>query len=162
MTAVYWATWKFSEHRSTTAALLLSKERTFALVASAIVVQTLLMRAGFAFGEGIAAQSMRAPFNDPVIWDFGIPFAAAALLVAMLVDTQLAFYDRDGDGALCRPAGSKRHTQIVLRDDCPCGRDLRHQPPSRASVGYPGRVVRRRGQRHHGLSWLPMQVTRSI
>jgi len=32
-----------------------------------------------------------APFNDPTIWNFAIPFAAAALLVAMLVDTQLAF-----------------------------------------------------------------------
>ena len=30
-------------------------------------------------------------FNDPTIWNFAIPFAAAALLVAMLVDTQLAF-----------------------------------------------------------------------
>src|SRR6185369_6177073 len=30
-------------------------------------------------------------FNDPVIWNFAIPYAAAALLVAMLVDTQLAF-----------------------------------------------------------------------
>src|ERR1044072_3852914 len=34
---------------------------------------------------------MQAPFNDPVIWNFAIPFAAAALLVAMLVDIQLAF-----------------------------------------------------------------------
>ena len=89
--AVYWASWKFTEHRSTTVALLLSKERAFALVTSAIVVQTMLMRAGFTFGDGIAAQSLRAPFNDPVIWNFAIPFAAAALLVAMLVDTQLAF-----------------------------------------------------------------------
>jgi putative nucleotidyltransferase with HDIG domain len=32
-----------------------------------------------------------APFNDPMIWNFAIPFAAAALLVVMLVDTQLAF-----------------------------------------------------------------------
>ena len=32
-----------------------------------------------------------APFNDPTIWNFAIPFAAAALLVAMLADTQLAF-----------------------------------------------------------------------
>ncbi len=34
---------------------------------------------------------MQPPFNDPGIWNFAIPFAAAALLVAMLVDTQLAF-----------------------------------------------------------------------
>ena len=89
--AVYWATWKFTEHRSNTVTLSLSKERAFALVASAIVVQTMLMRVGFTFGEGIASQSTRAPFNDPLIWNFAIPFAAAALLVAMLVDSQLAF-----------------------------------------------------------------------
>ena len=88
---VYWVAWKFTEHRTTTVALLLSKERAFALVGSAIVVQTMLMRVGFTFGDGIATQSMRAPFNDPTIWNFAIPFAAAALLVAMLVDTQLAF-----------------------------------------------------------------------
>jgi uncharacterized domain HDIG len=34
---------------------------------------------------------MQPPFNDPVIWNYAIPFAAGALLVAMLVDTQLAF-----------------------------------------------------------------------
>jgi putative nucleotidyltransferase with HDIG domain len=33
----------------------------------------------------------QAPFTDPSIWNFAIPFAAGALLVAMLVDTQLAF-----------------------------------------------------------------------
>src|SRR5687767_9589920 len=48
------------------------------------------MKIGFIFGESVAAR-MQAPFNDPVIWNFAIPFAAAALLVAMLVDTQLAF-----------------------------------------------------------------------
>jgi putative nucleotidyltransferase with HDIG domain len=91
VTAVYWASWKFTEHRTATVALLLSRERAFALVTSAIVVQTMIMRAGFTFGDGIAGQGMRAPLNDPVIWNFAIPFAAAALLVAMLVDTQLAF-----------------------------------------------------------------------
>jgi hypothetical protein len=35
--------------------------------------------------------SLNAPFNDPVSGNFAIPFAAAALLVAMLVDTQFAF-----------------------------------------------------------------------
>src|SRR5947207_5375901 len=89
--ALYWAAWKFTEHRSTSITLKLSQERTFALIASAIVVQTILMRVGFAVGDSVAAQKMNAPFNDPTIWNFGIPFAAAALLVAMLVDAQLAF-----------------------------------------------------------------------
>jgi cyclic-di-AMP phosphodiesterase PgpH len=91
VTALYWSAWKFTEHRSTAVSLSLSKRRAFALVGSAIVVQTALMRVGFAFSDGMAAQMVRAPFNDPIVWNFAIPFAAAALLVAMLVDTQLGF-----------------------------------------------------------------------
>src|SRR5215216_1957461 len=87
---VYWAAWKFSEHRNSGSLLSLSKQKAFALVGSAILVQTALMKVGFTFGESVAAR-MEAPFNDPTIWNFAIPFAAAALLVAMLVDTQLAF-----------------------------------------------------------------------
>ena len=88
--AVYWAAWKFTEHRSGAATLSLSKRRAFALVGSAIVIETALMRVGFTFADSVAAQ-MRAPLNDPAILSFAIPFAAGALLVAMLVDTQLAF-----------------------------------------------------------------------
>jgi hypothetical protein len=87
---VYWGAWKFAEHRSSSSPLSLSKQKAFALVGSAILVQTALMRVGFTFGDSVASR-MQAPFNDPVIWNFAIPFAAAALLVAMLVDTQLAF-----------------------------------------------------------------------
>jgi cyclic-di-AMP phosphodiesterase PgpH len=88
--AVYWAAWKFAEHRSGGSVLAIRKHKAFALVGSAILVQTALMKIGFIFGESVAAR-MQPPFNDPVIWNYGIPFAAAALLVAMLVDTQLAF-----------------------------------------------------------------------
>ena len=88
--AVYWAAWKFAEHPSGGSVLSLSKHKAFALVGSAILVQTALMKIGFVFGESVASR-MQPPFNDPVIWNFAIPFAAAALLVAMLVDTQLAF-----------------------------------------------------------------------
>jgi cyclic-di-AMP phosphodiesterase PgpH len=89
--ALYWAAWKFTEHRTATSALHLDKYKAFALVGSAILVETALMKVGFLFSDSIAAQRLNAPFNDPMIWDFAIPFAAAALLVAMLVDTQLAF-----------------------------------------------------------------------
>ncbi len=89
--AIYWAVWKFTEHRSTASSLSLSKWRAFALVGSAIVVETGLMRIGFTFADAIAGRMSTAPFNDPVFWNFAIPFAAAALLVVMLVDTQLAF-----------------------------------------------------------------------
>ena len=87
--AVYWAAWKFAEHRRSSA-LSISKQKAFALVGSAILVQTALMKIGFTFGDSLAAR-MQAPLNDPAIWNFPIPFAAASLLVAMLVDTQLAF-----------------------------------------------------------------------
>ena len=87
--AVYWAAWKFAEHRRSSA-LSISKQRAFALVGSAILVQTALMKLGFTFGDSIASR-MQAPLNEPALWDFAIPFAAASLLVAMLVDTQLAF-----------------------------------------------------------------------
>ena len=89
--AVYWAAWKFTEHRSTTAVLSLSKRKAFALVGSAIVVETALMRVGFTVGDSVALTMKSVPLNDPMIWSYAIPFAAAALLVAMLVDTQLAF-----------------------------------------------------------------------
>ena len=89
VSAVYWAAWKFAEHRRSSA-LSISKQRAFALVGSAILVQTALMKVGFTFGDSLAAR-MQAPLNDPTIWNFAIPFAAASLLVAMLVDTQLAF-----------------------------------------------------------------------
>ena len=89
--AVYWSAWKFTEHRSSSNSVALSSYKAFALVGSAILVQTVLMKVGFIFGDSIAAPRETSPFNDPTIWNFGIPFAAAALLVAMLVDTQLAF-----------------------------------------------------------------------
>ncbi|HEY2963051.1 MAG TPA: HDIG domain-containing protein [Pyrinomonadaceae bacterium] len=87
--AVYWAAWKFAEHRRSSA-LSISKQKAFALVGSAILVETALMKVGFTFGDSVTAR-MQAPLNDPVLWNFAIPFAAASLLVAMLVDTQLAF-----------------------------------------------------------------------
>lgn len=90
VTAVYWIVWKYTEHRSGGRRISLSKHKAFALVGSAILVQTALMRIGFTFGDSLAAR-MQAPFNDPTIWNFAIPFAAAALLVALLAETQLAF-----------------------------------------------------------------------
>jgi putative nucleotidyltransferase with HDIG domain len=86
--AVFWVAWKFTEHRSTV--MTLSKSKAFALVGSAVVVQTILMRVGFTLSDSIASQSMRAPLSDPALWSFAIPFAAASLLVVLLVDTQLA------------------------------------------------------------------------
>ncbi|HUQ32300.1 MAG TPA: HDIG domain-containing protein, partial [Pyrinomonadaceae bacterium] len=87
--ALYWLAWKFIEHRSTAITLSLSTRKAFALVGSAVIVQTILARVGFTLSEGIVSRGMSAPLNDPIIWDFAVPFASAALLVALLVDTQL-------------------------------------------------------------------------
>lgn len=88
--ALYFGAWKFIEHRSLTATLSLSKGRAFTLVASAILIQTILLRVGAILSETIAAQSVVAPWNDATLWSLAIPFAVATLLVALLMDVQLA------------------------------------------------------------------------
>jgi putative nucleotidyltransferase with HDIG domain len=88
--ALYWAAWRFTLYRSTTRTLPLTTGRAFALVCLCVLVGLVLTRAGLALAEGIASQSMHAPTNDAGLWSFAIPFAASALLVTMLVDTQLA------------------------------------------------------------------------
>ncbi|HEX8142648.1 MAG TPA: HDIG domain-containing protein [Pyrinomonadaceae bacterium] len=87
--AIYWAAWKFAEHRSMTANLALSDRKAFALIGLSVIVETVIMRVCFTFSESLSTQSMHAPYNDSTIWNFAIPFAAAALLVTLLVDTQL-------------------------------------------------------------------------
>jgi cyclic-di-AMP phosphodiesterase PgpH len=88
--ALYWAAWRFTEYRSTITALPLSPLRAFTLVGLSVLFQLALMRVGFTLAESIASQSTHAPANDATLWSFAIPFAAAALLVTLLVDTQLA------------------------------------------------------------------------
>ncbi|MBV8857766.1 MAG: HDIG domain-containing protein [Acidobacteria bacterium] len=88
--ALYWGAWRFTEYRATITTLPLSAARGFALVGLSVLAGLALMRVGFALAEGIAAQSTHAPTNDVSLWTFAIPYAAAALLVTLLVDTQLA------------------------------------------------------------------------
>lgn len=88
--ALYFGAWKFIEHRSLTSTLTLSKGRAFTLVASAILIQVILLRAGSMLAETMAAQSVVAPWNDATLWSLAIPFAVATLLVALLMDVQLA------------------------------------------------------------------------
>jgi len=87
--ALYWLAWKFIEHRSTAITLSLSVRRAFMLIGSAVLIQTILIRVGLTLTESIVTRGMNAPLSDPTIWNFAIPFASAALLVALLVDTQL-------------------------------------------------------------------------
>jgi putative nucleotidyltransferase with HDIG domain len=88
--ALYWAAWRFTEYRSTITTLPLSAARGFTLVGLSVLAGLGLMRVGFALAESLASQSTHAPTNDVGLWTFAIPFAASALMVTMLVDTQLA------------------------------------------------------------------------
>ncbi|PYS73927.1 MAG: hypothetical protein DMF73_04625 [Acidobacteria bacterium] len=91
VTAVHFGIWRFVRYRAAAVDLLISPERAFALVGSAIFFQTAVIRSGFVVANAIASQSTRPPFNDADVWAFTIPFAAAALLVTMLLDRQLSF-----------------------------------------------------------------------
>ncbi|MDT5159356.1 MAG: cyclic-di-AMP phosphodiesterase PgpH [Acidobacteriota bacterium] len=88
--ALYWGAWRFTEYRSTITTLPLSAPRGFTLVGLSVLAGLGLMRVGFALAESLASQSTHAPTNDVSLWTFAIPFAASALLITMLVDTQLA------------------------------------------------------------------------
>ena len=87
--ASYLIVWRLVDFREAIVDLSISKRRAFALVGSAIVFETVVMRLGFMVAAGLAAQSTQAPLNDSAIWGFTIPFAAASLLVTMLLDRQL-------------------------------------------------------------------------
>ena len=87
--ASYFVLWRFVQSHEAAIDLSITKRRAFALVGSAILVQTAVMRLGFMVAAGLAAQSTEAPLNDPSVWALTIPFAAASLLVTMLLNRQL-------------------------------------------------------------------------
>ena len=148
--AVYWAVWKFTEHRSTAYRSALSKWQAFALVGSAIVVETALMRIGFTFGDSDCGQMTTAPFNDPMVWNFAIPFAAAALLVVMLGGYTACISHGDCYGAVRGSAGADWYSKSGLRDDLLRRRNLWNRPLSRTAICDVGWVVCGRSKRLHG------------
>jgi cyclic-di-AMP phosphodiesterase PgpH len=90
VSTVYFLVWQFVKSRAASVDLLISAERAFALVGSAVFFETAVVRFSFMVTNAIAIQGTRAPFDDPAVWTFAIPFAAAALLVRMLLDRQLS------------------------------------------------------------------------
>jgi putative nucleotidyltransferase with HDIG domain len=88
--ALYWTAWSFIEYRSARVQLALSKASAFAFVALSVVIETVFMLIGFKIADSVPTQSFVAPFNDPLALSFAIPFASAALLVSLLLDTQIA------------------------------------------------------------------------
>jgi putative nucleotidyltransferase with HDIG domain len=90
VSAAYYIVWRFVSYRASIVDLSISGPRAFALVGSAIVFETAVMRVAELVATAVASQSTRAPFNDVSVWSFAIPFAAASLLITMLLDRQLS------------------------------------------------------------------------
>jgi cyclic-di-AMP phosphodiesterase PgpH len=92
ITALFWAAWKFIQHRGAVPRLTLSEEKTFALFGFIVLIQTALMAVFFRLAEYTAAQNIRAPLNDPTLWSFAIPFAFGSLLMTLLADRRTALF----------------------------------------------------------------------
>jgi len=92
VTALFWVAWKFVQHRGVLPRLALSSRKTFALVGFVVVAQTTIVALGFMLAEFTAAQNVRAPLNDPVLWSYAIPFATGSLLIALLADRPTALF----------------------------------------------------------------------
>ena len=89
---LYWAAWKFIEHRGIVPRLALSEHKTFALFGFIVAVQTAIMAAMFMLADFTASQNVKAPMNDPSLWAFAIPFAFGSLLMNMLADRRTALF----------------------------------------------------------------------
>ena len=113
--ASYFLVWRFVRYRSSAVDLLTSRERAFALVGSAILFQSAIIRFSFIVIDAIASQSTRAPFNNAEVWAFAVPFAAASLLVRMLLDRQLSFANLVGDVRIRRVCCCRLRTQAISR-----------------------------------------------
>jgi putative nucleotidyltransferase with HDIG domain len=92
ITALYWVAWKFVQHRGILPRLALSSRKTFALVGFVVVSQTVIVALFFRLAEFTAAQNVRSPLNDPVLWSFAIPFATGSLLMTLLADRPTALF----------------------------------------------------------------------
>jgi cyclic-di-AMP phosphodiesterase PgpH len=89
---LFWVAWKFVQHRGIVPRLALSSQKTFALLAFIVVIQTALTSFLFTLAEYVAIQNVRAPFNDATIWSFAIPFATGSLLMTLLADRPTALF----------------------------------------------------------------------
>lgn len=90
--ALYWAAWKFIEHRGIVPRLALSQQRTFVLLGFIVVAQTAMMAVFFRLADFTASQNIKAPLSDPSIWSFAVPFAFGSLLMTLLADRRTAIF----------------------------------------------------------------------
>ena len=92
ISALYWAAWKFIEHRGVVPRLALSQQRTFALLGFIVLAQTVMMAVFFRLADFTASQNIKAPLNDPTMWSYAVPFAFGSLLMTMLADRRTAIF----------------------------------------------------------------------
>lgn len=92
ISALFWAAWKFIEHRGIVPRLALSERKTFALFGFIVIAQTGLMAMFFRVAEFTASQNVKAPMSDPTLWAFAIPFATGSLLMTLLADRRTALF----------------------------------------------------------------------
>ncbi|MBC7898823.1 MAG: HDIG domain-containing protein [Saprospiraceae bacterium] len=92
ISALFWAAWKFIEHRGIVARLALSEQKTFALFGFIVLIQTALLAVFFRLADFTAAQNVKAPLSDPTLWAFAIPFAFGSLLMNLLADRRTALF----------------------------------------------------------------------
>lgn len=92
ISALFWAAWKFIEHRGIVPRLALSEQMTFALFGFIVVAQTALAAIFFRIAEFTASQNIQAPLSDPSLWSFAIPFAFGSLLMTLLADRRTALF----------------------------------------------------------------------
>lgn len=89
---LYWAAWKFIEHRGVVPRLALSEQRTFVLLGFIVLAQTVMMLMFFRLASFTASQNIKAPLSDPTIWSFAVPFAFGSLLMTLLADRRTAIF----------------------------------------------------------------------
>ncbi len=92
ITALFWIAWKYIQHRGLVTRLALSEEKTFTLFCFIVLAQTILMAIFFRLADYTATQKSAAPFNDPTLWSFAIPFAFSSLLMTLLADRRTALF----------------------------------------------------------------------
>ena len=92
ISALFWVSWKYIQHRGNVSRIVLSEEKTFALFGFIVLVQTALMAVFFRLAEFTAAQNVKAPLNDSTLWSFAIPFAFGSLLMTLLADRRTALF----------------------------------------------------------------------
>ena len=68
----------------------LDKVTTFWVAASAVLMQTALVRIGVFIAEALSVRPELSRFGDAFEFQFAIPFAACALVLSLLVSSQLA------------------------------------------------------------------------